>query len=182
MSRRHNVTGNEGWAGCSGTGPSLFRSPLTHSKWFCLALSLCWQCQVLMPIRLLSTNGHHDDMPPHIDIGWHSVTVELSPACFTGVVLNRLSRKVHLLCLFALLLLLLLFSHCITVTSLTYLTHFLWDLFCSFLCVIGVLALSCWWGSPVYLFFWWVMPVSVLGHWPLWKQNSPANNEERYRL
>lgn len=62
MSKRCNVTGNEGWVERSGTGLSLFRSPLTHNKWFCLALSFCWHCQVPMPIRLLSM-GKCDDIP-----------------------------------------------------------------------------------------------------------------------
>lgn len=61
MSGTYRVSGNEGWADGSGTGPSL-GSSLAHSKWFCLPLSFCWHCEVPMPIRLLLTSGHLDDI------------------------------------------------------------------------------------------------------------------------
>lgn len=87
-----------------------------------------------MPIRLLSTNGHRDDISPHNAVDWHGVVVKLSPARLTGIVVDRSSRKVHGLCLFSLYYSVtvraddipVLFSCCITVTSLTYLTQFHW--------------------------------------------------------
>ncbi len=185
MSRRLNVFGNEGWAKCGGTGPSLFRSTLTHNKWFCLALSLCWHCQVLMPIRLLSTSGHQDDMRRtmpvslsnyhlHTSLKWLSIAwVE---RC-TGFVVLHYSVAIsqdEILVLF--------------IKSLAYLTHFFIQvegIFPSHASIIGVQVMPCHAQGEIWWICFFSESSSLCGRscaGPCGNKIPPASNEERNRL
>lgn len=134
--------------------------------WHC---PLCWHCEVLMPIRLLSANGHRDDMPRTMPLALaprHCHIIARSLDCNSSRPLDDIP---------------VLLSHCITVTSRTYLTNFLVKFHVKNVfffhpgCVI-------WRPNLVMLMrkscmFFFLMAHPCVGTWALalfWKQNSPC--------
>lgn len=73
MPGRHNACGNEGRV--EGTQTWARELSLTTS-------GFVWRCQVLMPIRLLMTNGHLDDIPSTMLLAGAVLFSRLSSARF----------------------------------------------------------------------------------------------------